>query len=145
MRRSVEWLPGWMQRLVEVGALLPIGDALFGDDVVTDRDERFFAAELIREKIFRLLGVEVPYATTVVIDRFVEEDALRRIHATVYVDRDNQKAILLGAGGAQMKEIASSARVDMERLFGGAVFLEVWVRVKRGWADDETLLTRFGY
>ena len=131
--------------LAEVGALLPTGPALFGVDVVTDRDERFFAAEFIREKIFRLLGEEVPYATTVVIDQFVQQDALRRIHATIYVDRANQRAILLGAGGGQMKEIASSARTEMERLFGGAVFLEVFVRVKRGWADNEALLTRFGY
>ena len=131
--------------LAEVGALLPVGAALFGEDVVTDRDERFFAAELVREKIFRLLGEEVPYATTVVIDRFEQESALRRIHATIYVDRGNQRAILLGAGGGQMKEIASSARTEMERLFGGPVYLEVFVRVKRGWADDEALLTRFGY
>jgi len=125
--------------------LLPESAAMFGADEITDRDERFLAAEFIREKIFRLLGEEVPYATTVAIDRFVEEDKVRRIHATVYVDRDNQKAILLGAGGAQMKEIATRARADMERMFGGPVFLEVWVRVKRGWADDDRLLTRFGY
>ena len=81
-----------------------------------------------------------PYATTVAIDQFEHEGALRRIHATVYVDRENQRAILLGAGGAQMKEIASQARADMERLFGGKVFLEVWVRVKRGWADDDASL-----
>ncbi len=79
------------------------------------------------------------------IDRFVQDGELRRIHATVYVERENQKAILLGAGGAQMKQIASAARADMERLFGGQVYLEVWVRVKRGWADDDRLLTRFGY
>jgi len=126
-------------------ALLPEAAAMFGADEITDRDERFLAAEFIREKIFRLLGEEVPYATTVAIERFVEEGGLRRIHATVYVDRDNQKAILLGAGGAQMKEIATRARADMERMFGGPVFLEVWVRVKRGWADDDRLLTRFGY
>jgi len=131
--------------LTEVERLLPVSAPLFGADEITDRDERFLAAEFIREKIFRLLGEEVPYATSVVIDRFVHDDAMRRIHATVYVERDNQRAILLGAGGAQMKEIASAARADMERMFGGPVFLEVWVRVKRGWADDEALLTRFGY
>jgi GTP-binding protein Era len=131
--------------LAEVGKLLPVGAPIFGADEITDRDERFLASEFIREKIFRLLGEEVPYATTVAIDRFEHEGKIRRIHATVYVDRDNQRAILLGAGGAQMKEIASAARTDMERLFGGPVFLEVWVRVKRGWADDEALLTRFGY
>ena len=129
----------------EVEALLPERGALHGEDEITDRDERFLAAEFIREKIFRLLGEEVPYATTVAIERFFEEGGLRRIHATVYVDRENQKAILIGRAGAQMKEIASRARTDMERLFGGPVFLEVWVRVKRGWADDDKLLTRFGY
>ena len=125
--------------------LLPERAAMYADDEVTDRDERFLAAEFIREKIFRLLGEEVPYATTVAIERFEQEGELRRIHATVYVDRDNQKAIVLGEGGMQMKEIATKARADMERLFGGPVFLEVWVRVKRGWADNETLLKRFGY
>ena len=125
--------------------LLPEGAAMFGADEITDRDERFLAAEFIREKIFRLLGEEIPYAATVAIDQFLHEGTMRRIHATVYVDRENQKAILLGAGGAQMKEIATKARADMERLFGGPVFLEVWVRVKRGWADDDKLLTRFGY
>jgi len=131
--------------LAEVRALLPEGPAVFGDDEITDRDERFLAAELIREKIFRLLGEEVPYAATVAIDSFEQEGATRRIRATIFVDRDNQRAILVGAGGAQMKAIASAARVDMERLFGGPVFLEVWVRVKRGWADDDAMLQRFGY
>ena len=131
--------------LAEVRALLPEGAPIFGADEITDRDERFLAAEFVREKIFRLLGEEVPYATTVAVDRFEHEGALRRIHATIYVDRESQRAILLGAGGERMKEIASMARVDMERLFGGKVFLEVWVRVKGGWADDEVLLTRFGY
>ncbi len=126
-------------------ALLPEAPAMYGEDEITDRDERFLAAEFIREKIFRLLGEEVPYAATVAIDQFIEDGPLRRIHATVYVERENQKAILLGAGGAQMKEIASRARVDMERLFGGPVFLEVWVRVKQGWADDDRMLQRFGY
>jgi GTP-binding protein Era len=131
--------------LAALRELLPESDALYGEDEITDRDERFLAAELVREKIFRLLGQELPYATTVTIDRFVHDGGVRRIAASVYVDRENQKAIVLGAGGAQMKAIASAARADMERLFGGKVFLEVWVRVKRGWADDEKLLTRFGY
>ncbi|MET0345156.1 MAG: KH domain-containing protein, partial [Casimicrobiaceae bacterium] len=103
------------------------------------------AAEFVREKIFRQLGDEVPYATTVGIDQFTLDGALRRIHATVYVDKASQRAILLGEGGARMKAIASQARADMERTFGGRVFLEVWVKVKRGWADDERQLTRFGY
>jgi GTP-binding protein Era len=131
--------------LATLAPLLPEGTPLYGADELTDRDERFLAAEFIREKIFRLLGEEVPYATSVGIDRFVEEDGVRHVHATVYVERDNQRGILLGAGGAQMKEIASRARADMERTFGGPVHLEVWVRVKRGWSDDDAMLTRLGY
>ena len=135
-----------LDRLVDaVAALLPEGPPVFGEDDITDRDERFLAAEFIREKIFRLLGGEVPYATTVGIDSFSVADGVRRIHATVYVERDNQRAILVGAGGSRMKDIATRARADMERLFGGPVFLEVWVRVKRGWSDDEGMLTRLGY
>lgn len=131
--------------VAEVAKLLPESPPLFGADEITDRDERFLAAELVREKIFRLLGEEVPYATTVVVDGFKMDGDLRRIQATVYVERDNQRAILLGAGGAKMKEIAASARVDMERLFGGKVFLEVWVRVKKDWASSEASLKRLGY
>jgi GTPase len=142
---SAEKEDGLDALLTEVRALLPEGAAIFGADEITDRDERFLAAEFIREKIFRLSGEEIPYATTVAIDRFAHEGAMRRIHATVYVERESQRAILLGAGGARMKEIASAARADMERMFGGAVFLEIWVRVKRGWAEDDALLRRFGY
>jgi GTP-binding protein Era len=131
--------------LAALRALLPEGAPIYGADEITDRDERFLAAEFIREKIFRLLGEELPYAATVAIDQFTQEGDLRRIHASVYVERDNQKAILLGKGGAQMKEIASRARADMERTFGGPVFLEVWVRVKKGWGDTDAQLERFGY
>jgi GTP-binding protein Era len=129
----------------EMVALMPEGPALYPVDDLTDRDERFIAAEYVREKIFRLLGEEVPYATTVSIDRFVHEGELRRIHATVLVDKASQRAILLGARGERMKEIGSAARRDMERLFGGKVFLEIWVRIKSGWADDERELARLGY
>ena len=128
-----------------VAALLPLSPPLYPTDDVTDRDERFLAAEFVREKIFRQLGDEVPYATTVVIDTFQQEGDLRRIHATVYVDKAGQRAILLGEGGARMKAIASQARADMERVFGGCVFLEVWVKVKRGWASDDRQLARLGY
>jgi len=129
----------------EIARLLPVRPALFGEDEITDRDERFLAAEFVREKIFRTLGDEIPYATGVAIDSFETEAALRRIHASVYVDKASQRAILLGEGGSRMKSIATAARHDMERLFGGKVFLEVWVRVKPGWADDERTLTRLGY
>jgi GTP-binding protein Era len=129
----------------EIAKVLPLSERLYPEDDLTDRDERFLAAEFIREKIFRLLGDEVPYATTVGIDKFEMEDALRRIHATVYVDKPGQRAILLGKGGSQMKAIATHARGDMEKLFGGPVFLEIWVRVKSGWADTYASLARFGY
>jgi GTP-binding protein Era len=129
----------------EIAKLLPQSQPLYPADELTDRDERFLAAELVREKIFRLLGDEVPYATTVTIERFEQEGKLRRIHATVLVDKASQRAILLGEGGTRMKSIATQARKDMERLFGGPVFLEVWVRVKRGWADSEASLARLGY
>jgi GTP-binding protein Era len=131
--------------VVEIARHLPIGAALFSPDDLTDRDERFIAAEYVREKIFRLLGEEIPYATTVVVDSFEHDGALRRIHATIYADKTSHRAILLGEGGRTMKSIASAARRDMERLFGGKVFLEVWVKVKSGWADDEAQLTRLGY
>ena len=142
---SAEREQGLEQLLAAVRELLPDAPPAYAEDDVTDRDERFLAAEFIREKIFRLLGDEIPYSTTVVIDGFEHDADLRRIHATVFVDRDAHRAILLGEGGSRMKEIASTARGDMERLFGGKVFLEIWIRVKSGWADDDTLLTRFGY
>jgi GTPase len=129
----------------EVRALLPESPPLYDADEITDRDERFLAAEFVREKIFRLLGEEVPYQTTVAIDEFRHEGDLRRIRATIFVDRDNQRAILVGTGGAKMKEIGTGARADLERLFGSKVFLELWVRVRKGWADDDGSLTRLGY
>lgn len=124
---------------------LPEGPPMFDVDDVTDRSERFLAAEVIREKIFRLLGDEVPYATSVMIEQFVQEGNLRRIHATVIVDKPGQKAILIGKGGEKMKAISTQARIDLERLFEGKVFLEVWVKVKGGWADDERALKSLGY
>ena len=124
---------------------LPAGPALYPDDDITDRDERFLAAEFIREKIFRQLGDEVPYGAAVAIEDFVHEGDLRRVRATIFVDKTSQRAILVGEGGATMKTIASQARVDMERLFGGPVFLDVWVRVKRGWSDNDAMLARLGY
>jgi GTPase len=129
----------------EIANVLPISPPLYPASDLTDRDERFLAAEFVREKIFRLLGEEVPYATTVAIDHFEERGSLRRIHATIYVNKASQRAILLGAAGDRMKAIATQARADMERVFGGPVYLDVWVKVKRGWANDEAQLTRFGY
>ncbi len=135
-------LPALMQAIT---LHLPEGPALYTDDEVTDRDERFLAAEFIREKIFRQLGDEIPYSTAVVIEGFEHEGNLRRIRAEVLVDKSTQRAILIGEGGARMKAIASQARGDMETLFGGRVYLDVWVRVKSGWSDSDAMLARLGY
>ena len=130
---------------VAIRPYLPEGPLLFDADDLTDRNERFLAAEIIREKIFRLLGEEVPYATTVMIEQFTQEGNLRRIHASVIVDKAGQKAILIGKGGEKMKAISTQARHDMERLFEGKVFLQVWVKVKSGWADDIRAIKSYGY
>jgi GTP-binding protein Era len=127
------------------GGYLPEAPLLFPEDEITDRGERFFAAEFLREKLFRHLGDELPYGIAVEIERFEADGALRRIHAAVVVDRPGQKAIVIGRGGETLKRIASEAREDMERLFGGKVFLEVWVKVRSGWADDERALRSLGY
>ncbi len=135
-----------VDRLQEViRTLLPEQAALYPEEQITDRDERFFAAEFLREKIFRLLGDELPYGTTVVIEQFEEEGDLRRIHAAVIVDKSSHKAIVIGAGGEKLKRMASAARRDMEALFGGKVHLEVWVKVRGGWSDDAAVLASLGY
>jgi GTP-binding protein Era len=126
-------------------AHLPEGKAVYPDDQLTDRDERFFAAELLREKIFRLLGEELPYRCEAVVDSFREEGRLRRIEATIWVERESHKPIVIGKQGATLKRISTEARKDMERLFGGKVFLQVWVKVRRRWTDDERLLRQLGY
>jgi GTP-binding protein Era len=128
---------------------LPEGPAAYPADQLTDRDERFFAAELLREKLFEALGEELPYRCEVVIESFKEEGTpqrpFRRIESTILVERDRQKAIVLGAGGARLKHMASAARRDMERLFGGKVYLGVWVKVRRAWTDDARVLRQLGY
>ncbi|MEO8132531.1 MAG: GTPase Era [Betaproteobacteria bacterium] len=131
--------------LGELRKLLPEQPALYPPDELTDRSERFLAAEFIREKLFRLLGEELPYACSVVIEKFEQEGRLRRIFAAVIVDKANQKGIVLGEGGEKMKRIATEARLDLEKLYGGKVYLEVWVKVKGGWADDERVLRSLGY
>jgi GTP-binding protein Era len=138
---------GWQvnELLDAIVALLPEGPPVHGEDDITTVNERFLAAELLREKLFRLLGEELPYASTVEIDRFREEGGLRTIHASIVVDKESQKAIVIGKGGKQLKTIASQARRDMERLFGGKVFLEVWVKVNRGWAGSAAALRRMGF
>jgi GTP-binding protein Era len=124
---------------------LPQGPAVYPPDQLTDRDERFFAGELLREKLFQETGEELPYRCEVVIDSFRLEGRLRRIEATILVERDSQKAIVVGAGGARLKRMASAARKDMERLFGGKVYLGTWVKVRRAWTDDARVLRQLGY
>ncbi|MBP9219455.1 MAG: GTPase Era [Sterolibacterium sp.] len=124
---------------------LPQQAAFYADDEVTDRSERFLAAELLREKLFRNLGDELPYGMAVEIERFEQEGALRRIFAAIIVDKPQHKAIVIGKGGEKLKRMASEARGDMEKLFGGRVYLESWVKVKSGWADDERALKSLGH
>jgi len=126
-------------------ALLPEQPPMFGEDEITDRSQRFLAGELVREQLMRQLGEELPYATTVEIERFTEDGALLRIGAVIWVEREGQKAIVIGKGGTRLKEIGAKARQQMERLFGAKVFLETWVRVREGWSDDEAALKAFGY
>ena len=131
--------------LDESARRLPEGEALFDSDSYTDRSERFFAAEAIREKMFRLLGDEVPYQSTVVIEQFEELPGLRRIFAAIVLEREAQKPIVLGAGGERIKRIGSEARQDLERAFDCKVYLEVWVKIKSGWSDNEQRLKSYGY
>jgi GTP-binding protein Era len=128
----------------EMVSLLPEAPRMYENDEVTTLSERFLAAELVREKLFRLLGDELPYAAAVEVERFETTGDLRRIHVGILVDKANQKAIVIGRSGEKLKAISTQARQDMERLFGGKVFLEVWVRVRSGWADNEAVLKRMG-
>ena len=135
-----------------VEGLLPEGPAAYPADQITDKDERFFAMEILREKLFQLLGEELPYRCDVALESFKEEPGrgrsgglFRRIEMTIWVERDSQKAIVVGAGGEQLKRISSAARKDMERLFDGKVYLGVWVKVRRAWTDDARVLRQLGY
>jgi GTP-binding protein Era len=128
-----------------IRSYLPEQAAIYGQDELTDRNERFLAAELLREKIFRLLGEEVPYSVAVEIEKFEQQGELRRIFAAIVVDKEGQKPILIGKGGEKLKRISMEARQDMEKLFGGKVWLETFVKVKSGWADDERALKSLGY
>jgi len=124
---------------------LPEQPAIYDEDQITESSERFLAAELVREKIFRLTGDELPYAANVVVETFETEGENRKIRCLIVVGRENHKAMVIGAGGAKLKEIATEARLDMERLFGGKVFLELWVKVDRGWTDDPNAMRKYGY
>ena len=127
-------------------AVLPEGEHYFPEDYITDRSSRFMASEIIREKLMRFTGEELPYSVTVEIERFkVEDDGLFHINALILVERDGQKKMVIGNKGEKIKTIGTEARIDMERLFGTRVFLELWVKVKAGWADDERALRSLGY
>ena len=135
-----------VERLLAIVApYLPEQPWLYDADTLTDRSERFLASELIREKLFRLTGDELPYSATVVIDKFEEEGDLRRITATIIVERDAHKGMVIGDGGERLKRIGSEARQDLERLMEAKVFLELWVKVRSGWADSEEHLRSYGY
>jgi len=140
-------LPALLRALREA---LPEAAAVYPVDQLTDRDERFFAAELLREKLFEEMGEELPYRCEVLIESFREEEgrrgpSLRRIEAVILVERDSQKAIVIGAGGERLKRMASAARKDMEKLFGGKVYLGTWVKVRKSWTDDARVLRQLGY
>jgi GTP-binding protein Era len=135
-----------VQRLLGIVARhLPLQPWLHDADALTDRSERFLAGEIIREKLFRLTGDELPYGATVVIDRFEEEGELRRIAATIVVERDAHKGMVIGEAGERLKRIGSEARQELERLLGARVFLELWVKVRSGWAQSEEHLRSYGY
>ncbi len=129
----------------EIKKHLPENPPIFGEDDITDRSEKFLAAETVREKVFRFVGDELPYTSTVVIEKFEQEGNLRRVFAAILVERDTHKSMVIGNKGAKLKDISTQARLDMERLFGGPVYLEIWVKVKSGWADNEAGLRAYGY
>ena len=130
-------------RIVE--PYLPQQPWLHEEDALTDRSDRFLASEIVREKLFRLTGEELPYTSTVVIDKYEEEGQLRRISATIVVERDAHKGMIIGEGGERLKRIGSEARQELEKLLEAKVFLELWVKVRSGWADDERHLRSYGY
>ena len=129
----------------ETRKYLPLNPPVFGEDDITDRSEKFLAAEIVREKLFRFVGDELPYTSTVLIEKFEVEGNLRRVFAAILVERNTHKSMVIGQKGARLKDISTQSRLDMERLFGGPVYLEIWVKVKSGWADNEAGLRAYGY
>ena len=131
--------------LTELQTALPFGPPYFPEDSFTDVSERFLVAELIREKVFRLTGQEIPYATAVTVDQFTEKEGKVEIYATIHVERTSQKPMVIGAKGAKIKEIGTAARKDMERMLQTKVFLKLFVRIQKNWSRDTKALNRFGY
>jgi GTP-binding protein Era len=135
-----------LERLEQlIVARLPVGVPHFPDDQLTDKSMRFISAEIVREKLFRALKQELPYSITVSIDHYIEEADITRISATIWVERKSQKAIVIGKKGDQLKKIGSLARADIEKLLGNRVYLQLWVKIRADWADDEQSLAAFGY
>jgi GTPase len=134
-----------MRLLAIIERHLPEQPWFYDEDALTDRNDRFLASEIVREKLFRLTGDELPYTSTVVIDKFEEEGNLRRISASIVVERDAHKGMIIGEKGERLKRIGSEARQELERLMDAKVFLELWVKVRSGWADDEAHLRSYGY
>jgi GTP-binding protein Era len=134
-------LGGLLEALVK---RLPAGPKYFPDDQLTDQPERFIVAEIIREKVFELTKEEIPYSSAVVIEQMQEEQDLTRVGAVIFVDRESQKGIVIGKGGAMLKEIGTRARLDAEKLLGVKVFLQLWVKVKKGWREDDAMLRNIG-
>ncbi|PRB75726.1 GTPase Era [Pseudomonas sp. MYb185] len=128
-----------------IASLLPEGEHFYPEDQLTDRSSRFLAAELVREKVMRQLGAEIPYQVAVEIEQFKQEGKVLHIHALILVEREGQKKIIIGDGGARMKKIGQEARLDMQKLFGSKIMLNLWVKVRRGWSDDERALNSLGY
>jgi len=124
---------------------LPESEAFYDEDQITDRSSRFMAAEIIREKLTRNLTQELPYNLTVEIEKFTNDGKMLDIAAVIWVERDNQKAIIIGKGGTKLKDMGTKARIDMEKMFEQKVFLQLWVKVKSGWSDDERALNSLGY
>jgi GTPase len=132
------------QLLAEIEKLLPVSEAMYDADDLTDKPERFLATEIIREKIFRLTGDELPYRAAVMIEKFEQEGNLRRIFAAILVEKESQKPIMIGAGGETLKRIGTEARMDMQKLFDGPVYLELFVKVKSGWSENAAVLRDLG-
>ena len=130
---------------VKIMALLPEGDMFYPEDQVTDKPERFLAAEIVREKLTRRLAKELPYEMSVEIEQFIEDKSLVKINALIWVERDTQKSIVIGTKGCVLKAVGQQAREDLEGMLGKKVYLELWVKVKKGWSDSEKALQNLGY
>ena len=130
--------------LAKLKSYLPESVPMYPEDMITDKSSRFLAAEIVREKLFRYLGEELPYAMNVEVEKFDEGDGIHHIYIAVLVDKENQKPIVIGKGGEKLKKISTEARLDMEKLFDCKIFLKVWVKVKSGWADDVRFLNELG-